>query len=131
MLDLEQYHYLYNADAHFKALDRFGAGFFDMILKSDLEGFNAICWGLAEMSLQGELMRRYQGLEAHDYLTESKVRNMISIKQIADAVKILIDTINDGMGVEEDKNDEIDEVLMELQKKTENNSPEHSTLAQP
>ena len=114
MINFDDYTFLYNADAHFKAMERYPDGFFTEILRSDLAGFNAVCWGLAEMSLQGELLRRYQGLDKKEYLTEAKVRSMLTIPEMPDAVKTLIDAINKGMKTEDD-GEEIDEVLMELQ----------------
>ena len=127
MINFDDYTFLYNADAHFKAMERYPEGFFQTIIGGDLAGFNAVCWGLAETSMQGEMYRRFQGQDKKDYLTEAKVRNMLTLPEMPEAVKVLMDAINKGMRVQDD-GEEIDEVLMELQKKTETNLTEPNIL---
>lgn len=126
MVNFEDYTFLYNADAHFKAMERYPEGFFATILQNDIDGFNAVCWGLAEMSMQGELFRRFQGEDKKEYLTEAKVRNSLTIPDMPEAVRILIEAINKGMKTGDD-DEEIDEVLMELQKKTGTSLTEQNT----
>lgn len=126
MINFDDYTFLYNADAHFKAMERYPNGFFATILRNDLEGFNAVCWGLAETSLQGELYRRFQGEDKKDYLTEAKIRNSLTIPDMSEAVGVLINAINKGMKTDDD-DEEIDEVLMELQKKTGTDLTEQNT----
>lgn len=119
MINFDDYTFLYNADAYFKAQEKFPDGFIGKLLNQDKEAFDTLVWFLAEMSLQGELVRRYMGEDKKDFLTEEKVRHMMSIKDMPEALKIVVDTIKKGLEIQSDENEEIDEVLMELQKKTE------------
>lgn len=123
MINFDNYTYLYNADAYFKAEEKYPDGFFQTLLRRDKQGFDAVCWGLAELSMQGELVRRYQGCDAEEYLTEEKVRHFLDIKEVPRAVEVLVDAITKGLSINSKEDEEIDEVLMELQKKTESDSP--------
>jgi len=118
MINLNDYTYLYNADAHFKAMEKFPDGYFSLLLSGSKDAFDTAVWFLAELSLQGELVRRYMGEDKKNYLTEERVRHLLSIKQLPDVIKIVVETIKKGLEVETDEDEEIDEVLMELQKKT-------------
>jgi len=126
MINFDKYHYLYNADAHFKAQEKYPDGYFSVLLAGDKNSFDALTWFLAELSLQGELVRRYMGEDKGEYLTEERARHMLSIKQMPEALRIVVTAIKDGLEIEADENEEIDEVLMELQKKTEKPSVEES-----
>ena len=126
MIDFSKYHFFYNADAHYKAEQLYDHNFFTILLSGTAESFNAMCWGLAETSLQGELYRRYQGLDKGEYLTEEKVRTMLTVNEVPIALDILMRAISEGMDAETGEDEEIDEVLMELQKKTTNASPKPS-----
>lgn len=119
MINFDDYTFLYNADAYFKAQEKFPDGFITILLKQDKEAFDALVWFLAEMSLQGELVRRYMGEEKKDFLTEEKVRHLMTVKEMPEALKVVVSTIQKGLEIETDENEEIDEVLAELQKKTE------------
>ena len=118
MLEFDKYTYLYNADAYFKAQEKFPDGFFHLLLKQDKEAFDALVWFLAELSLQGELVRRYMGEDKKDYLTEEKVRHLMRVKDMPEALRVVVTAIMKGLEIEADEDEEIDEVLMELQKKT-------------
>ena len=121
MIEFDKYHYLYNADAHFKAQERFPDGYFSLLLQGDKDSFDTIAWFLAELSLQGELVRRYMGEDRGEYLTEEKARHLLTIKQMPEALKIVVNAIKDGLEIEADEDEEVDEVLMELQKKNKDN----------
>jgi len=118
MINFDDYTFLYNADAYFKAQERFPDGFISLLLKQDKEAFDTLVWFLAEMSLQGELVRRYMGEDKKDFLTEEKVRHLMTVKEMPEALKVVVSTIQKGLEIETDEDEEIDEVLAELQKKT-------------
>lgn len=118
MLDFDKYTFLYNADAYFKAQERFPDGFFHLLLKQDKEGFDTIVWFLGELSLQGELVRRYMGEDKRDYLTVEKAQHLLTVKEMPEALRVVVTAIMQGLEIEADEDEEIDEVLMELQKKT-------------
>jgi hypothetical protein len=118
MIDFSKYTFLYNADAYFKAQERYPDGFFHILLKQDKEAFDAIVWFLGELSLQGELVRRYMGEDKKDYLTEEKVKHLLTIKEMPEALRVVVLAITQGLEIQADEDEEIDEVLMELQKKT-------------
>ena len=117
MLDLNNYEFLYNAEAHFAAMEMFPDGFFQTMLRDDKKGYDALCWGLAELSQQAELVRRYKGLDSKEYLTEEYVRAMLDYNQTPEALRILVGAVSKGLNVQQDENEEIDEVLAEIQKK--------------
>jgi len=118
MINFEDYEYLYNADAHFKAMEKFPNGFFQTIVLDNKEGFDALCWGLAELSMQAELVRRYKGEDSKPYLTEDKVHALMDYTQTPEALRIVVMAVSKGLtGTAADEDEEIDEVLAELQKK--------------
>lgn len=119
MINFEDYTFLYNADALFKAQEKYPDGFFHLLLKQDKEAFEALTWFLGELSLQGEIVRRYKGEDKKEYLTQEKAKHLLSIKEMPEALKVVINAIQQGLEIETDEDEEIDEVLMELQKKTE------------
>lgn len=117
MLDLNQYNYVYNAAAHFAAMDKYPDGLWAELVKPGKAGFDALCWALAEMSMQGELIRRDIGHDKHDTLDESKLRMYLKPKQINEARSIVLTAMTKGLS-NSDEAEEVDEVMVEIQKKT-------------
>lgn len=92
-----------------------------MITQPTQEGFDALCWAVAELATQGELLRRHMGHEPRELLTAEKVRRELAPHQIAQAVSFVMAAVIHGIHEPSDADAEVDEVLEELQKKTERN----------
>lgn len=118
-MDFDKFSFVYNAEAHFKGVDKYPGGVMDAMQKEGTEGFNALCWLLAEMSMQGELIRRDMGYDKGEVLKEDYLRRNIKIRELNKAREIALGAIIQGLKGEDKEDDEIDEVLMELQKKTD------------
>ena len=82
-----------------------------------MDGINAIAWGLAETSKQGDARRRYYGYRDGEVLDEEWLKCNMSLSDLVQGRYILLDAVSRGMGNEQDEDEEIDEVLLELQKK--------------
>lgn len=110
---------LYNAAAHFAACEKYpDGGLVEAIRKPDASSFDAVLWAWTESAKQAELYRRFMGEDPKRILTEEEWRMLIKPGQMAQLTNRVMEAIIDGMGAESDKEQEIDEVLMELEKKT-------------
>ena len=118
-MDFSKYSFVYNAEAHFKGVDRYPGGVIEAMQKDGTEGFNALCWALAEMSLQGELIRRDMGYDKGKTLSEDYLKRNIRLKDLNTARETALNAIIRGLKGEDKEDEEVDEVLLELQKKTE------------
>lgn len=120
MIDFKKYSFVFNAYAYFASREKYpdpDKTFMDLITEQSAEGFDAICWGLAETSRQGDARRRYYGYKDGEVLDEEWLKQHLRLGEVMTARLILVDAIRRGMGNEEDEDEEIDEVLLELQKK--------------
>lgn len=115
---LKDYTYLYNAAAHFAAAEKYNGpeGLFGALKEPGMPGLEALCWALAETSRQGELMRRYMGETPRETPTAEEWLLKLRPNQIKAATGLVLTAMVDGLGKGEDE--EVDEVLAELQKKT-------------
>lgn len=113
---------LYNAAAHFNSLEKYPDGIVPELLKKDKTSFDALCWALAEMARQGELYRRFIGEKPKDYPTEEMFAIGLRPNQITAAYELCMSEIAKGLAKPDDEDEEIDLVLMEIQKKTETTS---------
>lgn len=116
---LRDYSYVYNAAAHFATVEKYpGAeGIYAELKKGGVEAFEATCWALAEMARQGELIRRHMGETPRETPDAETFALELRPRQIVAAQGIVMDAIRDGLSNKDDE-DEVDEVLAELQKKT-------------
>ena len=116
---LRDYKYVYNAAAHFAAAEKYPGpeGIYAELKKGGMAAFEATCWALAEMARQGELVRRHMGETPMDVPDAEKFALELRPRQIVAAQGIVMDAIRDGLSSKDDE-DEVDEVLAELQKKT-------------
>ena len=126
-MKLADYTYRYSAAAHLAASDKYPDGVANVFTQNTADGFEALCWMLAELSTQGELMRRYMGYEKKDPLAVDKARMELMPYQLPEARKIVMDAIIKGLQSPTDENAEVDVVLQELQKKTGRGSRKRST----
>jgi hypothetical protein len=117
IMKLDNYHFIYNAQAHFNAKKRYPDGLLKAIQSDD---FDAICWALEELSTQGELVRRDMGHDRETPLKAETVRRLLMPIQIIDAKNIIYTAIARGMS-SGDETEEVDEVIAENQKKTASN----------
>lgn len=111
---------LYNASAHFAACEKYpDGGLVEAIRKPDASSFDAVLWAWTEAAKQAELYRRFLGEDPKRILTESEWRMLIKPGQMAQVTNRVMEAIIDGMSSGDgDEDKEIDEVLMELEKKT-------------
>lgn len=116
-MDLTQYQYVYNAAAHFAAMDKYPDGLWAEMIKPGKAGFDALCWALAETSMQGELIRRDMGYDRQEPLPEDKLRMYLKPRQVNEARTIVLNAMTKGLN-NADEGEEVDEVMAEIQKKT-------------
>lgn len=117
-MDLSKFSFVYNADAHFAAMEKYPDGLWAELIKPGKAGFGALCWALAETSMQAELIRRDMGQDKRETLIEDKLRLYLKPKQINEARSIVLTAMTKGLGKGDD-GEEVDEVMAEIQKKTE------------
>lgn len=110
-----EYRLLYNAAAHFAAAERYPDGLLNEMSKPGPTGLAALCWAVAELGQQAELARRAMGYDPGPLPAESEVMATLMPKDILSARKAVLDAMTRGLGDAGDG--EVDEVLLELQKK--------------
>lgn len=116
-MDLTKYSYVYNAAAHFAAMEKYPDGLWAELVKPGKAGFDALCWALAETSTQAELVRRDMGHDKREALDEDKLRIYLKPRQINEARTIVLNAMTKGLN-SGDEGEEVDEVMAEIQKKT-------------
>lgn len=116
-MDLSQYSYVYNAAAHFAAMEKYSEGLWAELVKPGKAGFEALCWALAETSMQAELIRRDMGHDKRETLDEAKLHMYLKPRQINEARTIVLNAMTKGLNSADD-GEEVDEVMAEIQKKT-------------
>lgn len=119
-LDLSRLNLLYNAAAHLNAVEKYPDGLISAMALDSVEGLKALCWAVAELSTRGELVRRLQGYEKNELWTAGEIEAMITPFQMMQAKGMVMQAVLHGMRAPESEHAEVDEVLAELEKKTEN-----------
>lgn len=117
-MDLSKFSFVYNAAAHFKTVEKYPDGLIAAISSEGMAGFDALCWALEELSIQGELVRRDMGYDKQETLKAEHVRANIKLREVILAKQIILQAVIKGLSSEEDESQEVDEVLAELEKKT-------------
>lgn len=115
------WHLCLNGAALFDIYDKFGTeqGILEHIEGVDRKSYDAVCWMLAKLAEQGEIVRRYQGLEHGKFPSEHYFRANLRPTDVLDAKQAIRDAVRLGFSREEADEDEvIDLGLMKLQKKT-------------
>ena len=109
-----------NGAALFDIYDKFGTKGFvtDPIEGHTRKAFNATCWMFAKLAEQGELVRRWQGLDRGPIAPEQYFRVNLKPLEVSDAKKAIREAIALGFAREEEEKRERDLFLEELQKKT-------------
>lgn len=118
-MDLKNIHLLYNALAHFHCMEKYPDGIIQAISEDGEESLYATCWALRELHTQYNLSQKALGYEPEQNITESAFLTQLKIHQVVEAKTMIISAVIHGMKAEDDPNEEVDEVLQELQKKTE------------
>lgn len=108
---------VYNAAAHFHAAEKYPDGLIEALKQPGIGALEALCWALAEMALQGELMRRYMGETPRETPTAEQFMVGLRPNQLARATEMVFQELVNGLG-SRNEDDEIDLVLQEIQKKT-------------
>ena len=110
-----QYRLLYNAAAHFAAAEKYTDGLLNEMSKPGPAGLAALSWAIAEFGRQAELARRAMGYDPREMPEEGAIMAQLMPKDILAARKAVLDAMPRGLGDAGDG--EVDEVLLELQKK--------------
>lgn len=110
----------FSINVMFDAADKFGSmkNAYDIIDKESKEGVEAIRWFLAQMARDAELVRRQEGFDHDDMITEDDV--VIDNPGIYRVYKIaVIKAIDIGYTCEIENEQEVDLGLQELHEKKE------------
>lgn len=110
---------LLNGQALFDCYDRFGM---DKFLTEHIEGqskesFEAACWMLAKLGEQGELYRRWQGLERRPILSENYFRVNLSPRETITVKDAIRNAVYLAFTREETDEDEVTDIYAEELKK--------------
>lgn len=108
----------YNAAAHYAGEEKYPDGLATAIVQTGTAGFEALCWALSELSTQTELIRRDLGYDKRPILPPEYFARTLKLPDVVMAKGEVIKAITRGLNAGDDT-DEVDEVLLELQKKTE------------
>lgn len=117
-MDFTKYHFVYNANAYFASMDKYPDGLFEAITKNGRDGLEALCWALQTMSEQAELLRQYMGYEKSEVFNAKEAMVVLKPREIPIARTIAIGAIEVGLNMNDEENEELDLVIVELQKKT-------------
>lgn len=120
-LDGHKFYLCLNGQALFDAYDKFG--YEEFITKhiegKDKQSFENTCWLLAKLAEQGELVRRWQGLERGPIVPVEYFRAHLRPLDVAGAKDAIREAITLGFSREEERERLIRDLgLEELQKKT-------------
>lgn len=117
-MNLSKHDFVYNAEAHFAAVEKFPDGLVKTLSKNNKESFEALCWTLAETAMQAELIRRDLGHDKKQPPTEAYFRTHLMPRDIREAHMLMFNAIQKGLR-KDDEDEEVDEVLEEIEKKAD------------
>lgn len=118
-MDFTKYHFLFNAACYFDAMEKYPDGFFELVMGNGKESLKALCWILQEMSEQAEAFRSYMGYERGEVFNADEALVKMRPLDIANARAVVVYATDVGMhGKGGEDEEELDLVLVELQKKT-------------
>lgn len=114
-IDFKKYHFLCNAAAFFELDERFAeaGGYIRALTEKPEHRFGALVAGLALMSQQGELMRRLDGFDRGEILTEEQLSVRLMPGQLKEAQEIVMRAVSRGVHCE-DEDEERDLVQEEI-----------------
>lgn len=120
-LDGHKFYLCLNGQALFDAYDKFG---YESFLTQHIEGkdkksFENTCWLLAKLAEQGELVRRWQGLERGPIVPPEYFKTHLRPLDVAGAKDAIREALSLGFSREEEREKRVRDLgLEELQKKT-------------
>lgn len=120
-LNGQMYHLCLNGAALFDIYEKYGSkgSVTDPIRGNGKKSFSAVCWYLSKLCEQGELVRRYQGMDHGPFPSESQFRLMLAPPDVVRAKQAIEAAVRQGFAREEKpERKEVDLGLLELQKKT-------------
>ena len=120
-LDGHTFYLCLNGQALFDAYDKFG---YEEFITKHIEGqskasFENTCWLLAKLAEQGELVRRWQGLERGPIVPPEYFKTHLRPLDVAGAKDAIREALSLGFSREEEREKRVRDLgLEELQKKT-------------
>ena len=116
----KEYHLLCNGTALFNCYDHFGYDkeIISLIEPNTQAGFDATMYILSVLSIQGEMYRRYQGMDKGCYLEYAKALSEIMPYDVARIKLALKDAIRAGFVRRHEDNGPSDPWLEVIEKKT-------------
>lgn len=114
-MNLDKYHYSFNAMAYFEAQEKFPDGIYEAISLDTKEGLMNICWMLQLLSEQGELIRRSFGYDKEETFKADECISFMQPRDIITARGIIVMAVENGLS--QNDNEETDLTLVELKKK--------------
>lgn len=116
--DINSVPLFYNAAAHFAAAEKYPNGLLEELKKPNADSYEAVIWGFAEMAKQAELYRRFMGETPRRILSADEWRNMLTMQQLRQATKRVIETMVESANDDGAETEAIDVVLQQIEKKT-------------
>lgn len=121
-LDGRTWHLLMNGAAYYDILEKYGTeadSILDHIRPNDKAGLEATCWFLAKLAEQGELWRRYQGLENGPFLAAQRARAVMMLADVERAKLAIAEAVALGFAREtkDPEPEYVDKTLHALKKK--------------
>lgn len=115
----ESYSLCLNGAALFAIYDKYGSSVsvFDPIKPATGEGFEAVCFYLAKLAEQGEIVRRWEGHKPRKIPSEAKFKALLSPTEVPEAKAAVQKALRLGFLREHDDREVIDIGLAELEKK--------------
>lgn len=119
VLDGKVYHLLLNGTALFNLYDRFGQGgrLLDVLDGDTRESHEAAIFMLAELSLQGELYRRYQGEDKGPIITAAQAAVVVTPQDMPQLKAAVCAAIRAGFVRQHTDDEDFDPWLAEIEKK--------------
>lgn len=120
-LDGHKFYLCLNGQALFDAYEKFGyEGFLTKHIEGkDKQSFENTCWLLAKLAEQGELVRRWQGLDRGPIVPVEYFRAHLRPLDVAGAKDAIREALSLGFSREEEREKRVRDLgLEELQKKT-------------
>lgn len=120
-LDGQEYHLCLNGAALYDIYEKYGMEepILSHIQGAEKESFQAVCWMLAKLAEQGNLVRIWQGHERVKVPTEQQLAALLApvdVLAAKDAIRVAIEL---GFRMEADDGEhEVDIGLQEIEKKT-------------
>jgi hypothetical protein len=114
-----KYYMVYNAEAHFQTLEKFGEDAYKTVLLPTREGWDAAVEIAAIALEQGELCRRAVGHDRGVIPTVLTLKAFTSLGDVVFFKNKVLEAMTAGLNREVADDGEVDEGLAELEKKTQ------------